>query len=134
MSETYSHETLRDAYECGRKDALAAGPSAGASPESTGPLPVVGSGGVVGGLAHTVEKLLRAHELMTRLHGERWPAMSAPWKRIIAAKAAKESISDMAAAVALAKEAPMPAQSLLILAAALEMKTPNKADKPSGTT
>lgn len=41
MSETYSHETLRDAYECGRRDALAAAASEGAMPESTGPAKVV---------------------------------------------------------------------------------------------
>ena len=74
------------------------------------------------------------------------PETIAEWKRnpqlipagvyaraALAAMASKENISDMAAAVALAKEAPMPAQSILILASAVEMKTPNTRHEPRPT-
>lgn len=78
------------------------------------------------GLMATANKLLQIQELMRRIHGDSYAARIAPWQRIIEAKAKHGGTSETAAAVALAKDSPNGPQSLLILAAAVEMKSPNK--------
>ena len=66
-------------------------------------------------------QITRIHETVTRFCGEKWPQHRDQWQAVIRAKATKEGKQELAAAIELAKEAPDPMQSLVIMAAAYEL-------------
>lgn len=75
--------------------------------------------------AQMAGKLKDIHDRIVRLAGTRWPAVRGKWIRAIEAKAKEEKVSDMAAAITLAKASPE-AEGFVILAVAYHM-----ASKPS---
>jgi len=66
------------------------------------------------------DRMAEIHETAISILGDSWPAHRDAWQRIIKAAAKKEGKEELAMAIELAKGSPVPAQRLVIIAAAYD--------------